>query len=474
MPSGRPRYPGLTPREQEVYELLRLGLTNPQIAERLGISLDGAKYQVSQILMKLDVATREEAVALASQRRAFGFAGIGVVSRKLSLGGVMKTTTVAVLAGALVVVALIAVGVFVAQSRSDDDSAEAPDLPLTLGGEPSAFLALLEYVPAVGDSTLYYSDYAAAREFLGVQPPSQDAEPAELIAYWGALSAAGMQQNPISANFTNSAATFNAEVGLNIANLDASLHLGPEEGECGGAHVFAGRFDTGRIDSTLRQSASFRDAVKKLTHAGVGYFWWHNGCSSNGALGGPGQMVISDDLVYWSSQSSADTVSMIEASGGMTASLPELQPYQLIAQAFAETGVFSAYVQVHSDPLWFEPARELAEGEYGRNGPNVVEAQGYLRPYTGFAVGVGRDAEGTYAVLVFLHSNAEDAATNARILEARVDSGTRYRGRPWSDTITRRDITVDGTVLQARLWAADPGFLLQAWRDLDSLFVSRP
>ena len=51
----------LTPREHEVLALLREGLTNPQIAERLSITLDGAKYHVSEILSKLGVSGREEA-----------------------------------------------------------------------------------------------------------------------------------------------------------------------------------------------------------------------------------------------------------------------------------------------------------------------------------------------------------------------------------------------------------------------------
>ncbi len=58
----RPSHPDiLTPREGEVLALLREGLTNPQIAERLSITLDGAKYHVSEILSKLGVSSREEA-----------------------------------------------------------------------------------------------------------------------------------------------------------------------------------------------------------------------------------------------------------------------------------------------------------------------------------------------------------------------------------------------------------------------------
>jgi DNA-binding CsgD family transcriptional regulator len=59
---GRPPHPEvLTPREQEVLDLLRRGLTNEQIAVRLGISRDGAKFHVSQILSRLGVTTRHEA-----------------------------------------------------------------------------------------------------------------------------------------------------------------------------------------------------------------------------------------------------------------------------------------------------------------------------------------------------------------------------------------------------------------------------
>jgi len=61
---GRKPHPDiLAPREWEVLALLREGLGNQQIAERLNITLDGAKYHVAEILSKLSVATREDAAA---------------------------------------------------------------------------------------------------------------------------------------------------------------------------------------------------------------------------------------------------------------------------------------------------------------------------------------------------------------------------------------------------------------------------
>jgi NarL family two-component system response regulator LiaR len=63
---------GLTPREREVLALMVEGLNNPEIAERLVVSRSTAKAHVSNILSKLGVSNRAEAIALALQQNLSG------------------------------------------------------------------------------------------------------------------------------------------------------------------------------------------------------------------------------------------------------------------------------------------------------------------------------------------------------------------------------------------------------------------
>ncbi|MGW4639515.1 helix-turn-helix domain-containing protein [Sphaerisporangium sp. NPDC004334] len=63
--NSHPRFVELTSREQEALELLADGLSNKEIAQRLYISVHGAKRLVGNILLKLNSPNRTQAVVLA-------------------------------------------------------------------------------------------------------------------------------------------------------------------------------------------------------------------------------------------------------------------------------------------------------------------------------------------------------------------------------------------------------------------------
>jgi DNA-binding Lrp family transcriptional regulator len=102
--------------------LLQEGLTNDEIAERLGISESGARYHVSEILSKLGVASRYEAAEswqpAVSGTRFFGVAFIASLLKKLPLERTMKITMRATAATAIGVLVLFAIGILIMESRS--------------------------------------------------------------------------------------------------------------------------------------------------------------------------------------------------------------------------------------------------------------------------------------------------------------------------------------------------------------------
>jgi len=74
VPPAAPPFPDLTPREQEILDLMARGLTNPAIAARMFLSEKTVRNYVSMIFAKLHVASRAAAVA-AARDAGLGAAG---------------------------------------------------------------------------------------------------------------------------------------------------------------------------------------------------------------------------------------------------------------------------------------------------------------------------------------------------------------------------------------------------------------
>ncbi|MBI5949303.1 MAG: hypothetical protein HY875_14290 [Chloroflexi bacterium] len=130
--------PGWTPRQRQVLDLLARGRTNPQIGEALGISLDGAKWHVSEVITKLGVDSREEAAEYWRQYNGLPARLHRVFAGVASMAG-LKWAATAV--GVVVLAAAIAVGAAIFANLRDgegDNEAAAPGDVDTTAPTPGA------------------------------------------------------------------------------------------------------------------------------------------------------------------------------------------------------------------------------------------------------------------------------------------------------------------------------------------------
>ncbi|MGK2964805.1 MAG: helix-turn-helix domain-containing protein [Tepidiformaceae bacterium] len=118
----------LTGRQREVLDLIARGYTNPQIADALGVSIDGAKWHVREILSKLGVDSREEAAEWWRSERSVGVRVRRATRSAVGLGVLRWVAGGAAVAlvGALAVVAVMA-------ARGDGQEVVGPEVTATVG-----------------------------------------------------------------------------------------------------------------------------------------------------------------------------------------------------------------------------------------------------------------------------------------------------------------------------------------------------
>jgi len=141
----------LSGQQRRIKELLYLGLTNAEIARRLGMSEPGVKYHVTEIMNKLGVSNRHEAGAYPEERPwwAAGFAPVAMIWRKATAALPFKASSVAMVvsaagfaaaAGGLALLAILLVGT----------GGDGPPALLAAGDGPPALVVAAEATPGDG------------------------------------------------------------------------------------------------------------------------------------------------------------------------------------------------------------------------------------------------------------------------------------------------------------------------------------
>jgi DNA-binding CsgD family transcriptional regulator len=230
MPRGRPKYPDiLTPREWEVLALIREGLTNAQIAGRLGISENGAKYHVLEILSKLGVSSRLEAAAWnrepvgASSRYAGLAALFGLRPSKLGSFFSVKAATVAVLIGVFGFLGALAAGVLVMDQRASGSVVQPEATSEPLAQLPQLTVTVSPTITEVPTGT----PQPTAETPSGLVPPPwvQTQTPSLTPAPPGPQQPAGFTELPSSAHAALSAFALSQDTSY-AAGCSASVQAG--------------------------------------------------------------------------------------------------------------------------------------------------------------------------------------------------------------------------------------------------------
>jgi DNA-binding CsgD family transcriptional regulator len=125
-----------TPRQRQVLDLVARGRSNAEVAEALGISLDGAKWHMREILAKLGVDTREEAAEYWRQANRPA-ARLGRLVG--AIGGVKFAAAGAAGVGVVAVAAVVALRLFLASG----EPAPLAALPAPPAASPVASIAVL-------------------------------------------------------------------------------------------------------------------------------------------------------------------------------------------------------------------------------------------------------------------------------------------------------------------------------------------
>lgn len=144
------RHLALSERQTEVLDLLAEGYTNAEIGNALGITADGAKWHVSEIIAKLGVTNREDAADIwRSRQRSDSRSGL---VRRLAAIPVVAWGT-----GAVVVIAVAGI-TLAAMSTGGADGAAQPDaLSATVAPTPTSD-------PLTAEEILLRSEDATAQE----------------------------------------------------------------------------------------------------------------------------------------------------------------------------------------------------------------------------------------------------------------------------------------------------------------------
>ncbi len=232
--------------------------------------------------------------------------------------------------------------------------------------------------------------------------------------------------------------------------------------------ILRGRFDPENTKQTLTVSAKNSPPLIEK-YSGNTVYSWGEDYEINLAkrltppvydnLGRGGRFIIQRDYLFRTMDT--PTIKLIvDTQAGKHSSLSDVNEYRLMAQELSSLGALSALLSSQTQSLDNMTRLLRASDNLSAQEVEKLLTQGpKLLRYQTIAIGIAKDENGFYALVILVHEDDKAAAKNVTLLRQRIQETTNLYGTPWTSMISSSSITNHGRVLIAKLY----GDMARAW-----------
>lgn len=351
------------------------------------------------------------------------------------------------------------------------------------GSSAGVFERILSVIPDTESNRamVAINDYAQMQKQLQVSAPNVDGTAEEQMTYiYDLMSLDGREK---TLTFAATVGFVNNNFSYLIPSLEAMHNLGmgywliDQEVSAGwppiNISIIKGRFDAEKSQQTLVETAKDDPPNVETYNENTIYGWGGDNEINLGKrltppaydmLGRGGRFVFQDDYVFRTNQTST-IKQVLDTQKTKQGSLSDVIEFNLMAKELASHRVMSAYLSNQTQSV--EIIRDLlaASSQSKTEDEDKYLVQGpILLPYQTIGLGIAKDEEGLYGLIILVHADEQTATKNASLLKQRIEETSSFlTSVKWTTMFSNSSITSNGRVLTAKLYGDQIGRLWFEW-----------
>lgn len=351
----------------------------------------------------------------------------------------------------------------------------------TITDSSGSFEQILSVIPYTEDNRalVVINDYAQIRKEFQISTPVTDATVQEQVAYLkNILTLGGLGTNlvfPASIGFVNSDYSYMQYSLEAMHNLGLGYWSVDQEARAGDSYrqfftVLKGQFDPQKTRRTLAVSSKEDPPSLETYRANTIFSWGEDSLLKRmdppayDVLGRGGRFVFQNDYTFRTNQTPQIKL-VLDTQNNKHDSLADVSEFRLMAQELSSYGAFSAILSNQTQSLDYIRSKVIGiyevETDRLKELMESLEQGPKLLAYQAMALGIARDDNGLYLLIILAHEDGETASKNVALLRRRIEETSSRSGIPWTSKISSASITSHDQVLTAKLY----GDISKIWYD---------